>query len=51
MRGAPAAHLAWKARSPCEHGSWLSRIAQAVRENGDETADLESSDNDKESES
>ena len=40
VRAAYDAHLAWKARPPLERGSFLRRIAQAIRENADEIAAL-----------
>ncbi|MEU0510863.1 aldehyde dehydrogenase family protein [Amycolatopsis sp. NPDC006125] len=47
VQAAYDAHFAWKARSPRERGRWLWKIAQAVRENADEIAALETSDNGK----
>lgn len=41
------AHFSWKARTARERGSWLRKIAQAVREHADEIAALECSDNGK----
>ncbi|WP_208759114.1 aldehyde dehydrogenase family protein [Microbispora triticiradicis] len=47
VRAAYEAHFAWKARTPRERGKWLWKVAQAIRENADEIAALESSDNGK----
>ncbi|GAA0573409.1 aldehyde dehydrogenase family protein [Paractinoplanes ferrugineus] len=47
VRAAYEGHLAWKARTPRERGKWLWKVAQAIRENADEIAALESSDNGK----
>ena len=47
VRAAHAAHHDWKARTPRERGGLLREIARAVRENADELARLESSDNGK----
>ncbi len=47
VRAADEAQGAWKARTPRERGRWLWKIAQTVREHGDEIAALESSDNGK----
>ncbi|MGY0063461.1 aldehyde dehydrogenase family protein [Streptomyces sp. LZ34] len=44
VQAAHEAHFAWKARTPRERGSWLRKIAQALRENADEIAALETSD-------
>jgi acyl-CoA reductase-like NAD-dependent aldehyde dehydrogenase len=47
VRAAYDAHISWKARPPRERGRWLRAVAQAVRENADEIAALETSDNGK----
>ncbi|WP_280498619.1 aldehyde dehydrogenase family protein [Nocardia farcinica] len=47
VRAAHAAQPAWRARSPRERGRWLRRIADAIRDNADEIARLETSDNGK----
>jgi len=47
VQAAHEAHFAWKARTPAERGTWLRKIAQAVREHADEIAALETSDNGK----
>jgi acyl-CoA reductase-like NAD-dependent aldehyde dehydrogenase len=47
VRAAYDAHLAWKARPPLERSIFLGKIAQAIRENADEIAALETSDNGK----
>jgi acyl-CoA reductase-like NAD-dependent aldehyde dehydrogenase len=47
VRAAWDAHFAWKARTARERGSVLRKIAQAIRENADEIAALECSDNGK----
>ena len=47
VRAASAAQPGWQARSPRERGRWLRRIADAVRDNADEIARLETSDNGK----
>ncbi|MGW7577886.1 aldehyde dehydrogenase family protein [Streptomyces sp. NPDC054765] len=47
VRAAYAGHLGWKARPPHERAKYLHAIAAAVRENADEIARLESSDNGK----
>lgn len=47
VHAAYTGHLAWKARPPHERAKYLHAIAAAVRENADEIARLESSDNGK----
>jgi len=47
VRAAYGAHFTWKARTARERGGWLRKVAQAVRENADEIAALECSDNGK----
>jgi acyl-CoA reductase-like NAD-dependent aldehyde dehydrogenase len=47
MRTAYDAHFTWKGRTARERGMWLRKIAQAIRENADEIAALECSDNGK----
>jgi betaine-aldehyde dehydrogenase len=47
VRAAHDAHLSWKARPARERGRWLRTVAQAVRDNADEIAALETSDNGK----
>ncbi|MDX3779139.1 aldehyde dehydrogenase family protein [Streptomyces europaeiscabiei] len=47
VQAAYDAHFSWKARTARERGSWLRKIAQAIREHADEIATLECSDNGK----
>lgn len=44
VQAAREAHFAWKARPARERGTWLRKIAQALRENADDIAALETSD-------